>query len=48
MTDFENPEALNHLQRRLEKMGVFKALKRMDAVPGQMVRIGDQELEYTE
>ena len=48
MTDFENEEAIAHLQRRLEKMGIFKALKRMKAQPGQIVRIGDYELEYRE
>lgn len=46
MTDFENEEAVAHLQRRLEKMGIFKALKRMKAQPGQTVAIGDYELEY--
>ncbi len=48
MTDFDNEEALAHLQRRLEKMGVFKALKRMKAQPGQSVIIGDYEMEYRE
>lgn len=48
MTDFENEEAVAHLQRRLEKMGIFKALKRMHAQPGQPVFIGDYELEYRE
>ena len=46
MTDFDNEEAVAHLQRRLEKMGVFKALKRMKAQPGQSVIIGDYEMEY--
>ncbi len=46
MTDFSNEEALAHLQRQLEKMGVFKALKRMKARPGQSVAIGDYEMEY--
>ncbi len=46
MTDFDNEEALAHLQRQLEKMGVFKALKRMKARPGQSVTIGDYEMEY--
>ncbi len=46
MTDFDNTEALDHLQRRLRKMGVFKALKRMGAVEGQTILIGDSELEY--
>ncbi len=46
MTDFDNEEAVAHLQRSLEKMGVFKALKRMGAQPGQSVFIGDHELDY--
>ncbi len=46
MTDFDNEEAVAHLQRSLEKMGVFKALKRMGAQPGMSVFIGDHELEY--
>lgn len=46
MTDFENEEAVAHLQRRLEKMGVFKALKRMGARTGQTILIGDYEMEY--
>jgi len=46
MTDFENPEAVRHLQGVLRKMGLFKALKRLRAKPGQTLRIGDYELEY--
>ncbi|HDP35469.1 MAG TPA: GTPase ObgE [Candidatus Hydrogenedentes bacterium] len=48
MTDFENEEAVSHLQRRLEKMGVFKALKRMGARTGQPIFIGDYEMDYFE
>ena len=48
MTDFENEEAISYLQRRLEKMGVFKALKRMGAQTGQPIFIGDYEMEYRE
>lgn len=48
MTDFENEEGVRHLQRRLEKMGIFKALKRMGAQPGQTVYIDEYELEYEE
>lgn len=48
MTDFDNEEAVAHLQRRLEKMGIFKALKRMKARPGQPIFIGNHELEYRE
>ncbi len=46
MTDFENEEAVEHLQRKLQRMGVFKALKRRGAVRGQPIYIGDAELEY--
>ena len=46
MTDFQNGEAVVHLQQVLDKMGVFKALKRMGAEEGQSIFIGDLELEY--
>lgn len=46
MTDFANEEAVRHMQDRLERMGVFKALKRMGAREGQSIHIGDVELEY--
>ena len=48
MTDFENEEAIVHMQLRLDKLGVFKALKRMKAQPGDSVFIGDHEMEYEE
>jgi len=46
MTDFENREAVNHLQKVLDAMGIFRALKRMGAREGQTIAIGDLELEY--
>jgi len=46
MTDFGNPEAVEHLQRVLDKMGVFRALKRIGASEGESIYIGDMELEY--
>ncbi len=46
MTDFSNKEAVVHLQQVLEKMGVFRALKRLGAEEGQSIHIGDLELEY--
>lgn len=46
MTDFDNDEAVAHLQRKLQRMGVFKALKRAGADRGQPIYIGDVELEY--
>ena len=46
MTEFSNMEAVRHLQNRLKRMGVYKALKRMGAETGDTVHIGDVELEY--
>ncbi len=46
MTDFDNEEALQHLQKRLQKMGLFRVLKRMGARPGQSIYIDETELEY--
>lgn len=46
MTDFENDEAVSHLQRKLKKMGLFNALKRLGARGGESIFIGDTELKY--
>ena len=46
MTDFSNEEAVLHLQQRLKKMGIMKALQRMGAQAGMPIRIGEVELEY--
>jgi len=46
MTNFENDEAVRHLQKTLVKMGVLRALKRLGAKPGHTVVIGDEEMEY--
>ncbi len=46
MTNFDNEEAVRHLQRRFQQMGLFAALKRMGAEAGQTIRIEDIELEY--
>jgi len=46
MTNFENDEAVRHLHHQLTRMGVFKALKRMGAEPGQAICIEDAEFEY--
>ena len=48
MTDFDNEEALDHLQGQLKRMGLMGALKRMGAEEGQTIFIGDFELEYHE
>jgi GTP-binding protein len=46
MTDFGNEEAVIHFTNKLQKMGLFKALKRLGAEPGQSIYIEDVELEY--
>ena len=46
MTNFENDEAVRHLQKTLTKMGLLRALKRLGAKPGHTVVIADEEMEY--
>ncbi len=46
MTDFDNREAVKHLEDQLRRMGLFKALKRLGARPGQSIFLGDEEMEY--
>lgn len=46
MTDFENEQAVHHLERTLKKMGVYKALERMGAEDGQSIYIAGIKLEY--
>ena len=46
MTDFENEEAVRHLQYTLDQMGLFKALKRLGAQEGQTITIGEIEMDY--
>jgi GTP-binding protein len=46
MTDLENPEAVEFLQRILERMGVTGALERAGVKPGDTVRFGKHELEW--
>ena len=46
MTDFKNEEAVQHLQDKLKKMGLFRALKRLGAHEGESVLIGDVEMEF--
>ena len=48
MTDFQNDEAVRHLDDKLKKMGLYKALHRMGAAEGHTIRIGGVELEYHE
>ncbi|MBI1318518.1 MAG: GTPase ObgE [Candidatus Hydrogenedens sp.] len=47
MTDFENEEAVRHLQDTFRHMGIFEALRRLGAVPGDTIVIGGVEMEYT-
>ena len=46
MIDWNNDQAVRYFQKRLQRMGVLKALKRLGAEEGQSVFIGDVELEY--
>ncbi len=46
LSDMTDVSALDYAHRRLEKLGVFKALRRTSIVDGDTVRIGDFEFEY--
>jgi GTP-binding protein len=46
MTPFGLPEAAARFQRQLRAMGVVEALEEAGAQQGDMVRIGEQELEW--
>lgn len=46
MTDMENDEGVKFLQQRLRLMGVITALEEAGVRPGDMVRIGQIELEW--
>jgi GTP-binding protein len=48
MADLTNVEAIEYVHHRFRKMGVEKALARAGASEGDLVRIGDIELEYVE
>jgi GTP-binding protein len=48
MTYWNEPEAVERLQRILKALGVFAALREAGVQPGDMVRIGDGELEWTD
>jgi GTP-binding protein len=41
-----DPDALVYVQQRLQRIGVDRALARAGARDGDVVRIGDTELEY--
>lgn len=46
MTDTENEEAVEHLNRRLHRAGLYDLLEESGVSEGDMVRIGDVEFEY--
>jgi GTP-binding protein len=46
MTDMESPEAVEHLQRRLKRLGVFQALEREGIRAGSRVVIGSIEMTW--
>jgi len=48
MADLTNPEAVSYIEDRLRRMGVERALVRAGVRDGDLVRVGEQELEYHE
>jgi GTPase len=48
LADLTNDEAMSYVQQRLRRMGVERALARAGARDGDLVRIGDVELDYEE
>ena len=48
MADLTNAEAIAYVHERFRRMGVERALERAGAREGDVVRIGDIELEYVE
>jgi GTP-binding protein len=48
LADLTNEEAMSYVQQRLRRMGVERALARAGARDGDLVRIGDVELDYEE
>lgn len=48
MTNLENEDALSHLHRRLERMGVIQRLRDAGATEGDDVFIGDFEFAFTD
>ncbi len=46
LNDITSFEALNYVQKRLEKLGVYKALARAGARPGDTVQIGSMTFDY--
>jgi len=48
MTDLQNEEAVRHLHRRLERMGVIRRLRELGASDGDRVAIGKIELDFVD
>lgn len=48
MTNLDNQDAVRHLHRRLQRMGVIERLRDLGAKNGDRVRVGDVELEFVE
>ncbi len=46
LSDMTDISALNHAHKRLDKLGVFKALRRAGILDGDTVRIAEFEFEY--
>lgn len=44
--DLENPQAVRYLGERLERLGVYGALRDRGAAPGDEVHIGDLVFEF--
>ncbi len=48
LSDLTDPSALEHMQNRLDSIGVYKALRSEGAREGDIVHIGDLSFEYEE
>ena len=46
MTDLDSEEGVDHLQKQLERLGVFEALERAGVQIGDTVSIGEWETEW--
>jgi GTP-binding protein len=47
MADLDSDEGVADLQKQLERLGVLRSLQQAGVKPGDTVRIGDFELEWT-
>lgn len=48
MTDLENSDAIRHLHRRMERIGIIDRLREMGAEEGDLVVVGQVEFAFTE